>query len=73
MAGENNDSMAAILQSHGGVDDQPLGPADPEVGVEEDDVLLFVCFGHNWASQCIYTTTFEDSFSRSSGVVCVSP
>lgn len=39
MGREDRDFVAALLQSDGGVDDEPLGATDAEVGVEEDDAL----------------------------------
>ena len=36
MAGKDDDLVAALLQAHGGVDDQSLCPANAQVGVEKD-------------------------------------
>lgn len=41
VGGEDCDFVAEVLQAYCGVDDEALGAADAEVGVEEDDVLGF--------------------------------
>ena len=37
VAGEDRDAVAKILEADGGIDDETLGAADAEIGVEEDD------------------------------------
>ena len=48
VAGEDDDFVAALLKADGGVDDESLGAADAEVGVQKDYGLflgiLFVLF-----------------------------
>ncbi len=40
VGGENGHLVPAVLQAYSGIDDQALGPADAQVGMEEDYVLL---------------------------------
>lgn len=48
----DGDLVPAVLQPHGGVDDEPLCAADAQVRMEEDDVL------HRPALlRCLSTTT----------------
>jgi hypothetical protein len=42
---EDGDLVATVLQPNGGIDDQSFGPADAQVRVEEDDMLLRVGHG----------------------------
>jgi hypothetical protein len=34
---KDDDLMATVLQSHGGIDDKPLGTADAQIRVEKDN------------------------------------
>jgi hypothetical protein len=43
MRSVDGDLVAAALQAHGGVNDQPLGATNAQVRVEEDNVLLGHC------------------------------
>lgn len=43
VAGKDDDLVAALLQADGGVDDQSLGPANAQVGMEEDYGLFLEC------------------------------
>ena len=43
MARENDDLVSEILQADGSVDDQPLGAANAQIRVQEDDGLLLLC------------------------------
>lgn len=43
VVGEDDDSVAALLEADGGIDDETFSAADAEVGMEEDDGGLGVC------------------------------
>lgn len=52
---EDGDCVAAVLQPHGRVDDEPLRSADAKIGVEEDYVLLLFA-GHGcrvWRTELV--------------------
>ena len=48
MAREDDNVIATVLQADGGVDHEPLGASDSQVGMQEDDGLLWrrCRFGH---------------------------
>ena len=43
MGSEDCHSVAALLEANGCIDDEALRPANPEIGMEEDDVLPPLC------------------------------
>jgi hypothetical protein len=45
VVGEDDDAVAALLQAHGGVDNETLGAADAQVWVEEDEGALGAAVG----------------------------
>jgi hypothetical protein len=45
VVGEDDDAVAALLQAHGGVDDEAFGAADAQVRVEEDEGALGAAVG----------------------------
>ena len=56
VGGEDGHPVTASLQSDGGVDDEAFGPADAQVGMEEDDVLFFLVGGHCGVCERFYRT-----------------
>ena len=42
---ENGHFVAEVLETDGGVDDEPLGAPDAQIGVEEDNAVLALLHG----------------------------
>jgi hypothetical protein len=41
MGSKDGDFMALLLQGYGGIDDQSFCASDAEVGMKDNDILLF--------------------------------
>lgn len=62
---EDGDPVPEILETDGGVDDQPLGAADAEIGVDEHDVACPLAGGLGWRwSHCDYQKRVSRRGSR---------
>jgi hypothetical protein len=72
MAGKDDNLVATVLQSYGGIDDQSFSTANAQIRMEECNGLLRGRFRHGWSGQkWCDVHHLEDTLTRTSSLALV--